>query len=87
MLLDPVYTCKLCYRLLNQISDGELIHENSVAILHSGGLQGWRGMQQRVLNLKGQAAWNTINHALQKELGHDIPVYSMASEKHGLKHL
>lgn len=87
VLLDPVYTCKLCYRLVKQISDGELGHENSVAIIHSGGLQGWRGMQQRVLNLGGQEAWNTINHVLQKEFGHDIPVYSRASVKHSLKHL
>ncbi len=64
ILLDPVYTSKMCYRLMQQIQAGEFAAGASICMVHSGGLQGWRGMRQRVIRLAGKQAWNRISAAL-----------------------
>ena len=76
ILLDPIYTGKLCRRILWQISSGQLKGIRSIAILHTGGLQGWRGMQQRVLKIDGKEAWDRINQTLASEIALINPLYS-----------
>ena len=64
ILLDPIYTSKLCLRLTQQIEAGEFDRGESITIIHSGGLQGWRGMKKRVEKLADEAAWNQINRSI-----------------------
>ncbi len=64
ILLDPVYTSKLCMRLMQQIEAGEFAAGTKICIIHSGGLQGWRGMQQRVTHLMGNKKWLQLNNLL-----------------------
>ena len=40
ILLDPVYTAKLCYGVLDLLKKGYFPKKSTVVILHSGGLQG-----------------------------------------------
>ncbi len=64
ILLDPIYTCKMCMRLMQQIKAGEFPLGTSITIIHSGGLQGWRGMQDAVIKLSGKAQWDIILEAI-----------------------
>ena len=41
--LDPVYTSKLFYGMLDQIRKGFFPKGSKVVVVHSGGLQGWKG--------------------------------------------
>lgn len=66
ILLDPVYTGKACMRLMQQIKAGEFAPGTSITMIHSGGLQGWRGMQDRVVKLSGKAQWDRIAEKLIK---------------------
>lgn len=66
VLLDPIYTSKMCMRLVQQIKLGEFKAETSITIIHTGGLQGWRGMKRRVIKLKGAQAWDKIQQALDQ---------------------
>jgi 1-aminocyclopropane-1-carboxylate deaminase len=53
--LDYVYTAKLFYALFNQIDEQKIEPKNSVLIVHTGGLQGNAGYEQRYnLNPKRQ---------------------------------
>jgi len=61
ILLDPIYTAKMCMRLMQQIESAEFTPGTTIVMIHSGGLQGWRGMQQRVVALSGQESWDKIN--------------------------
>lgn len=65
ILLDPIYTSKMCRRVIQQIEAGEFDAGQSITLIHSGGLQGWRGMQQRVKSIAGSAAWDKINYYLK----------------------
>ncbi|MCB2378794.1 pyridoxal-phosphate dependent enzyme [Hymenobacter sp. BT635] len=47
VLLDPVYTGKLLFALLDQIRQGCFAVGSTVVAVHSGGLQGWLGFRQR----------------------------------------
>ena len=47
ILLDPVYTSKMAFALIELISREYFKKNSKVVLLHTGGLQGWRGMQQR----------------------------------------
>ncbi|MBW8189432.1 pyridoxal-phosphate dependent enzyme [Neiella marina] len=49
VLLDPVYTAKLAYAVIQEVAAKRLPADGSVLMYHSGGLQGWRGMQQRLI--------------------------------------
>lgn len=66
ILLDPIYTSKMCRRVIQQIEAGEFEKGRSITLIHSGGLQGWRGMQQRVESLGGSEAWDQIGMYLEK---------------------
>lgn len=43
LLLDPVYTGKMLYGLAEYIHQGRIPSGSRVLMLHTGGLQGWRG--------------------------------------------
>lgn len=60
ILLDPIYTSKMCKRLLEMIEQGDIKPQSTVAVIHSGGLQAWRGMKERVIRLKGEHFWQSI---------------------------
>lgn len=64
ILLDPIYTSKMCMRLMQQIEDGEFQAGTSITIIHSGGLQGWRGMEKRVTQLAGKQSWEKIKELI-----------------------
>ncbi len=64
ILLDPIYTSKMCMRLMQQIESGEFKAGTSITMIHSGGLQGWRGMKSRVIKLVGDEKWQKIEKYL-----------------------
>ena len=68
ILLDPIYTSKMCMRLIQQIESDGFQSGTSITILHSGGLQGWRGMKSRVIQLAGKKAWTKIEDALRSSV-------------------
>lgn len=68
ILLDPIYTAKMCMRLMQQIESAEFARSTTIVMIHSGGLQGWRGMQQRVVALSGQESWDKINAYLCRDI-------------------
>ena len=68
ILLDPIYTSKMCRRLMQQIEAGEFKAGTSICMIHSGGLQGWRGMEMRVSELAGGIAWKRIETLLQTSI-------------------
>jgi len=68
ILLDPIYTAKMVFQL-NKLIEKKVFPENtSICIIHSGGLQGWRGMKSQVIKLGGEKKWAIINSKLN-ELG------------------
>lgn len=64
ILLDPIYTSKMCRCLVSQVESGEFASGSTVVLVHSGGLQAWYGMKQKVVRLAGDAAWDKISNAL-----------------------
>ncbi len=60
ILLDPIYTSKMCKAVVKQIEMGQFATGTQLLILHSGGLQAWHGMQARVVQLAGSQAWKKI---------------------------
>ena len=66
ILLDPIYTSKMCMRLMQQIKSGEFEAGTRITMVHSGGLQGWRGMKSRVIKLVGTEKWQKIEKHLPK---------------------
>ncbi|HHL19853.1 MAG TPA: pyridoxal-phosphate dependent enzyme [Thiothrix sp.] len=64
ILLDPIYTSKMCKRLFEMICAGDIKSHTTLAIVHSGGLQAWRGMKERVIRLKGECFWGRIEREL-----------------------
>lgn len=64
ILLDPIYTSKMTFKLMQQIKTGEFTEGSSICIVHSGGLQGWRGMKRQVIKLGGNKTWAIINSSL-----------------------
>jgi len=57
ILLDPIYTSKLCLKVIQQIDAGLFTPNTSITLIHSGGIQGWRGMKQRVIDLADDDVW------------------------------
>jgi 1-aminocyclopropane-1-carboxylate deaminase len=49
-VLDPVYTAKLCYALHEEIERGIIPEGSRLVSLHTGGLQGRRGMSNTSVN-------------------------------------
>jgi len=64
ILLDPIYTSKMCLRLVQLIEAGELGQGSSICLIHTGGLQGWRGMKGRVIHLMGKKKWQRLESLL-----------------------
>lgn len=64
VLLDPIYTSKMCQRLFEMIRVGKIKKHSRLAIVHSGGLQAWHGMKERVIRLKGECFWGRIEELL-----------------------
>lgn len=64
ILLDPIYTSKMCKRLSEMIRAGDIEVGTRLAIVHSGGLQAWRGMKERVIRLRGECFWGRIEELL-----------------------
>ena len=48
--LDPIYTGKMLYGIIDLIKKGEFAKQNRILAIHSGGLQGIAGMNQRLRN-------------------------------------
>ncbi|PHN03248.1 1-aminocyclopropane-1-carboxylate deaminase/D-cysteine desulfhydrase [Flavilitoribacter nigricans] len=49
--LDPVYTCKLFYGILDLIGKGVFPKGSRIVVVHSGGLQGWNESMDQKLGL------------------------------------
>lgn len=49
--LDPIYTGKLLYAIKDMIIKGEFPGDSKIIAIHSGGLQGIRGMQNKIKKL------------------------------------
>lgn len=64
ILLDPIYTSKMCMKLMQQIESGKFKAGTRITMIHSGGLQGWRGMKSRVIKLVGDEKWKKIEKHL-----------------------
>jgi len=54
IILDPIYNAKMFYAFYNQVKQGKIESCKSIVLLHTGGLQGLTGFQERhrlLLNL------------------------------------
>ena len=49
ILLDPIYTSKLFYGLLDLIQQDFFPIGSNIVVVHSGGLQGWKGIDATVI--------------------------------------
>lgn len=47
ILLDPIYTGKMIYGLYDLINKDYFPKGSSIIAIHTGGLQGWKGMQEK----------------------------------------
>lgn len=47
--LDPIYTSKLMFGVYNLIESGKFPKGTTILAIHTGGLQGWHGMEHRGL--------------------------------------
>lgn len=47
ILLDPVYTAKMMFGVYDQLGKGVFPPGSTVVAVHTGGLQGWQGFQER----------------------------------------
>lgn len=45
--LDPIYTGKMCYGVIDMIRNGAFPRGSSITLVHTGGLQGIPGFEQR----------------------------------------
>ena len=54
ILLDPIYTSKLLYGLFDLLRQDYFAPNSTVIAVHTGGLQGWAGFQQR---FAARSAW------------------------------
>jgi len=60
VLLDPIYTSKMCLKLLELIEDKQIEEGQHICLIHTGGLQAWYGMRDKVVALGGESAWTRI---------------------------
>ncbi|MBO0358205.1 1-aminocyclopropane-1-carboxylate deaminase/D-cysteine desulfhydrase [Hymenobacter sp. BT186] len=58
ILLDPIYTGKLLYAIFDLLRQDYFAPNSTVIAVHTGGLQGWTGFQQRFGNRS--AWWPTV---------------------------
>ncbi|MBO3272774.1 1-aminocyclopropane-1-carboxylate deaminase/D-cysteine desulfhydrase [Hymenobacter defluvii] len=54
VLLDPLYTGKLLYAILDLLEQDYFAPDSTVVAVHTGGLQGWQGFRQR---FESRSAW------------------------------
>lgn len=47
ILLDPVYTAKMMYGIVQDYKKGIIFHNEKIVAIHTGGLQGWYGMNEK----------------------------------------
>lgn len=47
VLLDPIYTLKMAYTLSQMLDKGTFAAGDTLVLVHTGGLQGWAGFQER----------------------------------------
>ncbi len=47
ILLDPIYTSKMIFGVYDMLAKGVFPTGSSVVVIHTGGLQGWEGFQER----------------------------------------
>ena len=47
ILLDPVYTSKMMFGVYDMLTKGAFPAGSTVVVVHTGGLQGWQGFQER----------------------------------------
>ncbi|MBP9152384.1 MAG: 1-aminocyclopropane-1-carboxylate deaminase/D-cysteine desulfhydrase, partial [Flavobacteriales bacterium] len=45
--LDPIYTGKMMFGIYDMIQNGRFERGTTVLAIHTGGLQGWKGMEHR----------------------------------------
>jgi 1-aminocyclopropane-1-carboxylate deaminase len=45
ILLDPVYTSKMMYGIIQDLKKGVLHPSQKIIAIHTGGLQGWNGFK------------------------------------------
>lgn len=64
ILLDPIYTSKMCRQLVQNIESGKFKSDSRITVVHSGGLQAWYGMKAKVIQLGGKSAWEAIANKL-----------------------
>jgi len=51
VLLDPVYTSKMLYGLLELVNQGRIKSNARILAVHTGGIQGWRGFGDKLPEL------------------------------------
>ncbi len=56
--LDPIYTSKMLFGIMDKIKKKQIKPGTKVLCIHTGGLQGIRGMNERLQ----KKAWNTLNY-------------------------
>lgn len=66
ILLDPIYTSKMCRRLIQMIKEDDLKKSLHIGLIHTGGLQAWYGMQDKVIRYRGVATWDRIKESLNQ---------------------
>ncbi len=66
VLLDPIYTSKMCRKLIELIENNETpeVEGKHICLLHTGGLQAWQGMRDKVIKISGESAWGKIEEEL-----------------------
>jgi 1-aminocyclopropane-1-carboxylate deaminase len=55
---DYIYTAKACYGLFQKIQQGDFKKESRIIFIHTGGLQGNRGMEEKIKSFTQQQAIN-----------------------------
>jgi 1-aminocyclopropane-1-carboxylate deaminase len=51
VILDPIYTGKMMYAIFDKANFGNFDKESQILAIHTGGLQGIQGMNQRLQRL------------------------------------
>ena len=51
ILLDPIYTSKMCRKLMELMETNHIPDDSHLCFLHTGGLQAWYGMKNKVIKL------------------------------------
>lgn len=69
VLLDPIYSSKMARKIEDMLSAGQIKPRTHIGLLHTGGLQAWWGMREKVIKLggaKGELMWQKIAENLPR---------------------